>query len=68
LDVKILTINSMQLSKMGIEKTVEINNPLSSKYCCFENVFQFSAAYSLMLSEKYTTDTDKEIYTYINTN
>lgn len=35
-----LTIISMQFSKIGIEKTVDMNNPLLSKYCCRENDLQ----------------------------
>lgn len=50
----------MQLSKMGIENTVDINRPLLSKYCCFEKERQFIDAYSLIDSEKYTADTEKK--------
>lgn len=52
-----LTIISIQLSRIGIENTVDIKNPLLSKYCCFENDCQLRAAISLMSSEKYTITT-----------
>lgn len=50
----------MQFRRIGIENTVEINNPLLSKYCCFENARQFFAAISFIFSEKYTNNTEKE--------
>lgn len=43
---------SIQFSRMGTEKTTDINNPLLSKYCCLENIFQLNAAYSFIVSEK----------------
>lgn len=52
-----LTIISIQLSKIGIEKTVDMNKPLLSKYCCRENDLQWMAANSFMFSEKYTSNT-----------
>lgn len=49
--------SSIQFSKIGIENTVDINNPLLSKYCWRENVVQCRAANSLIVSEKYTNNT-----------
>lgn len=47
-----LLIINMQTKRTGIEKNVEMNSPLESKYCCFENFCQFAAASSLIYSEK----------------
>ena len=47
-----LTIISMQLSRIGMEKTVEMKSPLLSKYCCRENDRQWIAATSLIDSVK----------------
>lgn len=51
----------MQFNNIGIENTVDMKRPLLSKYCCFENDLQLSAAYSFILSEKYAISTINEI-------
>jgi hypothetical protein len=56
----------MQLSRIGMEKTTDMNRPLLSKYCCLENRAQFRAATSFILSEKYTSSTEKEIEVFLN--
>lgn len=50
----------MQFNRIGIENTVDINNPLLSKYCSRENDFQCIAASSFIVSEKYTNNTVEE--------
>lgn len=49
----------MQFNKIGIEKTMDMKRPLLSKYCCRDSDVQFFDAYSLMLSEKNTNNTEK---------
>lgn len=51
------TIMSMQFSRIGIEKIVDMNSPLLSKYCSRENDFQYVAPKPLIVSEKYTSNT-----------
>lgn len=49
----------IQFNNIGTENTIDINNPLLSKYCCLENICQLVEANSLILSEKYTSNTEK---------
>lgn len=42
----------MQLSRIGTEKTIDMNSPGLSKYCCREKTVQWVAANSFRLSEK----------------
>lgn len=50
----------MQLSRIGTENTSDINIPLVSKYCWFENKLQLLAAISFILSEKYTKSNNEK--------
>lgn len=47
----------MQFKRIGIENTVDMNKPLLSKYCSFEKDIQCFAPNSLIVSEKYTSNT-----------
>lgn len=58
--IESLTTIIIQFRRMGIENTVDMNNPLLSKYCSLENDFQYLAPNSLIVSEKNTSNTERK--------